>query len=488
MNDDQPKLDTGLKPLTEETVHTTINVLEAFTTQRQFNAHPDLLTLEEKHPEPLLRSIKKPLRKRLYTVVKKLAEILRKPPQNDTQQERNSRKNKLATTGIRVERVARAKRLKLAFDEEKSRIEQTQKASEEQEERDQIHEGKRPYCRRCYICKQGIEEIHVFYDQLCVPCGDFNFMKRQQTGNLECKIALVTGARIKIGFQICLKLLRAGAIVIATTRFVNDALKRYQAELDFKVFQHRLELVSLDLRFVAQIEALTNNIKSKYRKLDILVNNACQTIRRPPEFYADLIAGEHTHPFLLPLSSPSSSSSSSPSVSVTPSQNAEKTKFKYDEHHQLVEARIKNSWTSQLHEISPTEVAETQLINVMAPFVLIQQLMSIMSKQDTDGCSWIINVSAMEGQFSRIKTTCHPHTNMAKAALNMLTHTSARQFANEKIWMNSVDTGWCTDETPAADHIPPIDEVDGAARVLDLVFVNSSDFGKFWKDYKVTTW
>ena len=65
----------------------------------------------------------------------------------------------------------------------------------------------------------------------------------------------------------------------------------------------------------------------------------------------------------------------------------------------------------------------------------------------------IVNVSAVEGQFYRkFKTTRHPHTNMAKAALNMMTRTSATDYAADGIHMNSVDTGWVTDEDPVADR------------------------------------
>jgi len=69
--------------------------------------------------------------------------------------------------------------------------------------------------------------VHHFYDCLCFICGDFNFLKRNQKADLTGLIALVTGARIKIGFEIAIKLLRDGATVIATTRFWKDAFLRY---------------------------------------------------------------------------------------------------------------------------------------------------------------------------------------------------------------------------------------------------------------------
>ena len=395
----------------------------------------------------------------------------------------------------------------------------------------------------CYVCKALFTKVHFFYDAMCPACAEFNYAKRFQSASLAGQTALITGARLKIGYQSALMMLRAGARVIVSTRFPVDAAQRYSQEEDFALWKDRLHIYGLDLRHTPSVELFCGYIENTYERLDILINNAAQTVRRPPGFYAHLMSNE-----LLPLEQldrdvqfllrpfeeckeklklganfklagqalATAWSGKMRGVGINASAQLSQVSYvhdaalasdqvfpegKLDADLQQVDLRATNSWRLRLGEIATAEMIELQLVNAIAPFVLCNNLARMMKREHT-GQKHIVNVSAMEGKFHRFtKTDRHPHTNMAKAALNMLTHTSASDLVKYGIFMNAVDTGWVTDEDPAAlskrkqqvhDFQPPLDIVDGAARVCDPFFdgilTGKHWSGKFLKDYFPVDW
>jgi NAD(P)-dependent dehydrogenase (short-subunit alcohol dehydrogenase family) len=404
--------------------------------------------------------------------------------------------------------------------------------------------GKRPTLKRhidCYVCKQPFTRVHRYYDSLCESCGDFNYDKRRQSADLRGHVALITGARVKIGYQASLKLLRAGAQVIVTTRFPIDAAGRYATEADFPTFCRRLQIHGLDLRHTPSVELFARFLVERLPRLDYIVNNACQTVRRPAGFFQHLLAREAESLDALPaglrdsladhaelratlataqqartaVAALTTSVQQAPGEGIVHSAALSQRRYidddfrggaalfptdRYDEDRQQVDLREINSWRLRMHEVETPELLEVQLVNAVAPYILNARLKPLMLR--TPGAhKHIVNVSAMEGQFYRsTKTDKHPHTNMAKAALNMMTRTSAPDFVKDGIHMNAVDTGWITDEDPAAHAArkaelgfsPPLDIIDGAARIVDPIFAGHATgnhvWGQFLKDYKPAPW
>ncbi len=373
--------------------------------------------------------------------------------------------------------------------------------------------------RACYICKQHYTRVDAFYHQLCPDCAQLNHAKREARTDLSDRRALLTGGRAKIGMYIALRLLRDGAHTTITTRFPRDAVRRFTQAPDSSDWLHRLRVVGIDLRDPAQVVDLAGAVADA-GPLDILINNAAQTVRRSPGAYTPLVEAElaplpqgplpelmtfgrasDAHPQALAASvaqaeglSESALAAGSSSLRRIAAGTAIDAGGLLPDHHPV------NSWTQHVHEVEPLEMLEVQLANTTAPFLLISRLRPAMAASAARR-TYVVNVSAMEGVFSRrYKGPGHPHTNMAKAALNMLTRTSAGEmFDTDSILMTSVDTGWITDERPLPTKIrlaeegfhAPLDLIDGAARVYDPIVSGEAGvdlYGVFLKDYFPADW
>jgi len=397
--------------------------------------------------------------------------------------------------------------------------------------------------RGCYICKTDYTLVDAFYHGLCPDCAAYSHAKRNQRTDLTGKRALLTGGRAKIGMYIALRLLRDGAETTITTRFPKDAVRRFAAMEDSADWLHRLKVVGIDLRDPTQVIALTEEVAAA-GPLDILINNACQTVRRSPGAYAQLVEMEsaplpgavelpemvtfdrisEAHPAAIAgaleahavahhegesveAALAAQSAASLTALALTAghaSLDAHLAGTAVDAGGLLPDTQTNNSWTQVVDEVDPLELLEVQFCNSIAPFLLVSRLRPAMRAAVAAGArrAYVVNVSAMEGQFGgrRYKGAGHPHTNMAKAALNMLTRTSAAEmFETDKILMTAVDTGWITDERPHHEKLriaaegwhAPLDLVDGAARVYDPIVLGEAGedlYGCFVKDFKPAPW
>lgn len=345
--------------------------------------------------------------------------------------------------------------------------------------------------KKCYICRKELKECHAYYVKLCPVCGEENYRRRMEYSDLEGYVAIVTGARIKIGYHTALRLLRCGATVLATTRFPMDALKTYSAEPDYENWKDRLYVCQMDLKCLQEVEAFVQYVKQKFGTLDILINNAAQTIRKSSEYYERLNLQETKYL--------AGGDFSLPAANLYLKRNLPAVS-EHDSVIQYGEDDEYNSWVARPADITLTEFLEVQVVNVTAPFLLCSRLTDCMKKSSHRN-RFIINVTSVEGSFAeKKKSSKHIHTNMAKASLNMLTKSLGKDMAKENIFVYSVDPGWVSNQFPAKwngvcdeSFEAPLTYEDAAARICAPVQEHKDEdyvreFGILYKDYGKWQW
>ncbi|KAL4947337.1 hypothetical protein BDW69DRAFT_118768 [Aspergillus filifer] len=413
----------------------------------------------------------------------------------------------------------------------------------------QEHRKRASSKKRCYMCRQQYEKnrgsAHDLYPALCIPCGSFNISssKLSLPGSLvlDGKIALVTGGRINLGYHTALRLLRCGAHVIVSSRYPADAVSRYTREADFGHWQSRLKVVGADFRAAKDAFRLVHIVKGLLyswhdkdkddesdgltgrRYLDILINNAAQTLTDPVKAEAKAISREErllkdllqskgliadsTGDKYLPMVRGGLAASWIPNI-----ENGKKEKEEVSALSTLPQKGLhtgedtellgKSSWKQSLAEIPYEDLISAHSVNAFVPLILCRELLPYLGTDDpktspkTKPQGYIINVSSREGIFddvpnSRSKAGHHVHTNMSKAAINMITETEAAAAWNtRRVAMNSIDPGYMS---AAPDCLPkdgycPIGFEDGAARVLWPVVVGQREGrvikGRFLKHFE----
>jgi NAD(P)-dependent dehydrogenase (short-subunit alcohol dehydrogenase family) len=282
---------------------------------------------------------------------------------------------------------------------------------------------------------------------------------------------------------------------------------------------------------LVRVEAFTQYITSVYPHLDIIVNNAAQTIRRPPAYYRHLIELESQpiaqlesqlqsliinlesscdrHPNALnpvtnlALIQQHDLVASLSQIPMLPEDEVDPVLFpidKYDRDGNQIDLRSINSWLLKDDEVSIVELLEVHVVNAIAPFVINSRLKEMMTRNHNID-KYIINVSSQEGRFNGVdKPWRHPHTNMAKAALNQMTRTCAKEYAKHRILMNAVDPGWISFQHPQPivtemldrGMEPPFTIFDAAARICDPIWTGlntgNHQFGRLFKDFQIVEW
>ena len=404
-----------------------------------------------------------------------------------------------------------------------------QKKRKKLKDKNQTNEKQKVIFKNCYICKDklGLNNIHSFYGNLCKKCGEYNYSFRTMKLDFTGRIAIVTGGRVKIGYYIATKLLSYGAKVLITSRFPKDTLFKYQKDPEYEKWKDNLIIYPIDFRIFESTIKLVKFINDNFPHVDILINNAAQTIRRTASYYK----------YLLPIETKNLNQEDDKKIIKNDYINLQKQlkqgesninpnspSSKKDEQNSLIslmgnkskeyqeilplsviasQIRImeeksqphvtvmggdgqpydfskgKNSWNFEFDEIPFQEFTEVQIINTWTPYYLCVKLKPLMMASPFSD-KYIVNVTSVEGIFNHFKRSSHVHTNMAKAALNMFTRTCGSYLKDLGIYMTCVDTGWVSPMNEMNSLLDqnkknsyenefinvPLDELDGAMRVL----------------------
>ena len=404
-----------------------------------------------------------------------------------------------------------------------------QKKRKKLSDKNQNSEKQKVIFKNCYICKEkfGLNNIHSFYGNLCKKCGDYNYSFRTMKLDFTGRIAIVTGGRVKIGYYIATKLLSYGAKVLITSRFPKDTLFKYQKDPEYEKWKNNLIIYPIDFRIFESTIKFVQFIRDNFPHVDILINNAAQTIRRTASYYKYLLPIETKdlskeddkkiikNDFInlqKQLKEGESAQSRNPQSTKKEIQNSLISLMdnKSKEYQEILPLSViasqirimeeksqphvtvmggdgqpydfskgKNSWNFEFDEIPFQEFTEVQIINTWTPYYLCVKLKPLMMQSPFPD-KYIVNVTSVEGIFNHYKRSSHVHTNMAKAALNMFTRTCGSYLKDIGIYMTCVDTGWVSPMNEMNGLLDkdkknsyenefmnvPLDELDGAMRVL----------------------
>jgi len=428
-----------------------------------------------------------------------------------------------------------------------------QKKRKKLKDKNQNNEKQKVIFKNCYICKEkfGLDNIHSFYGNLCKKCGDYNYSFRTMKLDFTGRIAIVTGGRVKIGYYIATKLLSYGAKVLITSRFPKDALFKFQKDPDYEKWKNNLVVYPIDFRIFESTIKFVQFINDNFPHVDILINNAAQTIRRTASYYKYLLPIETKdlnkeddkkiikNDFVnLQNQLKEGEKEQNPAKSKNEIKNALISLMdnKSKEYQEILPLSViasqirimeeksqphvtvmggdgqpydfskgKNSWNFEFDEIPFQEFTEVQIINTWTPYYLCVKLKPLMMQSPFPD-KYIVNVTSVEGIFNHYKRSSHVHTNMAKAALNMFTRTCGSYLKDIGIYMTCVDTGWVSPMNEMNSLLDkdkknsyenefvnvPLDELDGAMRVLHPIIEGIKNknylFGILLKDYVKSPW